>query len=81
MSKELSKTQKGLLIGLGVGVAAPAAIVGGLALVGFGAGGVVAGSIAAAIQSSIGSVAAGSAFASMFRILKPMFLFKIQTFE
>ncbi len=59
-----AKWKKGLLIGLGVGVAAPVAITGGLALAGFGAGGVVAGSVAAGIQSAIGNVAAGSLFAS-----------------
>ncbi|KAH9893777.1 hypothetical protein F4778DRAFT_748456 [Xylariomycetidae sp. FL2044] len=41
-------------------VAAPAAVVG---LAGFGSGGVVGGSLAAAIQGGIGNVAAGSAFA------------------
>ena len=53
-------------VGAAVGVAAPVVVLGGLALTGFGAGGVVAGSVAAAIQSSIGSVAAGSLFASMY---------------
>lgn len=36
-----------------------------ISLVGFGAGGVVKGSIAAVIHSSIGSVAAGSTFATL----------------
>jgi len=36
-----------------------------LAAVGFGPGGVVAGSIAAAIQAQIGAVAAGSVFAAL----------------
>ncbi|KLO16747.1 hypothetical protein SCHPADRAFT_198679 [Schizopora paradoxa] len=42
---------------------APAAIVGGLGLIGFSSAGVVGGSLAAGIQSSIGLVRAGSAFA------------------
>mmetsp|Transcript_12394 Transcript_12394/g.16273 ORF Transcript_12394/g.16273 Transcript_12394/m.16273 type:complete len:170 (+) Transcript_12394:69-578(+) len=50
------------------GVAGAAAVVatGGLALTlaGFGAGGIVSGSIAAGIQSGIGNVAAGSLFAA-----------------
>jgi len=50
---------KWLLIGGGA-VAGVAAIP---MLVGFGSAGIVGGSIAAAIQSSIGNVAAGSAFA------------------
>ena len=53
--------QKGVCIGAIVWVAAPFAIFGGLAIVGFGAGGVVAGSLAALYQ---GTVAAGSLFAS-----------------
>lgn len=36
-----------------------------LAWLGFGAGGVVAGSIAAGVQSMIGNVAAGSLFAAL----------------
>ena len=59
----------GLAIGASVGVAAPAIIVGGLGLVGFGAGGVMAGSAAAGIQATIGNVAAGSLFASKFEYL------------
>ena len=47
-----------------VGVAAPFAIVGGLAIAGFGAWGVVAGSPAAVAQAAIGNVAANSLFAS-----------------
>ena len=54
----------GVGVGAAVGVAAPVAVAAGLAVTGFGAGGVVAGSVAAGIQSSIGSVAAGSLFAS-----------------
>ena len=50
--------------GLAVGLAAPFAIGAGLAALGFGAAGVGAGTVAAGIQSGIGNVAAGSAFAS-----------------
>lgn len=49
--------------GVAVGVAAVAAAPVVLAAVGFGTGGVVAGSLAAGMQASIGNVAAGSAFA------------------
>ena len=56
--------QKGVCIAAVVGVATPFAIVGGLAIAGFGAGGVVAGSAAAVAQAGIGNVAAGSLFAS-----------------
>ena len=48
-------------IGLGIVVAAPVA----LPVIGFSSSGVVAGSLAAAIQSSIGNVAAGSIFATL----------------
>ncbi|KAH9365957.1 hypothetical protein HPB48_001690 [Haemaphysalis longicornis] len=51
----------GLAVGVGAVVAAPIA----LAAAGFGTGGVVAGSLAAVIQSSIGNVVAGSAFAAL----------------
>lgn len=47
--------------GIGLGAAAPAVFMGILSAMGFGAGGVVAGSAAATIQSTIG---AGSAFAT-----------------
>ena len=63
-NENVKKAAIGIGVGAAVGVAAPLAVVGGLAVTGFGAGGVVAGSIAAGIQSSIGSVAAGSLFAS-----------------
>ncbi|KAJ3267869.1 hypothetical protein HDV01_003871 [Terramyces sp. JEL0728] len=59
--------QRIALIGAGVvgcTVAALLVLMGGLAAVGFESGGVVAGSIAAGIQSSIGSVAASSIFAT-----------------
>ena len=59
--KTLKKVVKGVAIG--------GAIVSGIALapiaIGFGSAGIAAGSIAAAIQSGIGNVAAGSAFATM----------------
>ena len=51
-----------VLIGLGVGITALAAVP---IIMGFGTGGIVAGSIAAAIQSGIGNVAAGSTFATL----------------
>ena len=60
-------------VGATVGVAAPVAVVAALAATGFGAGGVVPGSVAAGIQSSIGSVASASLFAS-----KP-FMYKFKT--
>ncbi|KIM32301.1 hypothetical protein M408DRAFT_326907 [Serendipita vermifera MAFF 305830] len=44
-----------------VGVAAPALVL----AAGFGTGGIIAGSIAAGVQSTIGNVAAGSAFAAL----------------
>lgn len=47
---------------VGVGTAV---VGGGLMLAGFGAGGIVAGSVAAGIQSGIGNVAAGSVFATV----------------
>lgn len=52
-------------VGIGVAIAGGAILfIAGLPMVlGFGAGGIVAGSVAAAIQASIGNVAAGSAFA------------------
>ncbi|KAJ3317284.1 hypothetical protein HDV06_001804 [Boothiomyces sp. JEL0866] len=59
--------QRAAIIGAGVvgcTVAAPFVLIGVLAAVGFGASGPVAGSIAAGIQSYIGSVAAGSTFAA-----------------
>ena len=54
----------GPCIGAVVGVAAPFVIYGGLAIFGFGAAGVVAGTKAAAAQAAIGNVAANSLFAS-----------------
>jgi len=45
-------------------VTAPAVAAGVVGLIGFGPGGVVAGSLAAAIHSCIGNVAAGSLFAT-----------------
>ena len=65
-NETVRKVAIGVGVGAAVGVATPVVVVGGLALTGFGAGGVVAGSVAAGIQSSIGSVAAGSLFASMY---------------
>jgi len=47
-----------------VGIAAPFAIPFALGALGFGGAGVVGGSVAAAVQSGIGNVAAGSAFAA-----------------
>ncbi|KAJ3491922.1 hypothetical protein NLI96_g384 [Meripilus lineatus] len=44
-------------------VIAPGVLVGVLLIVGFGPGGVIAGSLAASLHSGIGTVAAGSAFA------------------
>ena len=54
-------------IGLGVGIAGITilGIAGAPILLGFGVGGIAAGSIAAAIQASIGNVVAGSAFAAL----------------
>ena len=63
-NETVRKVAIGVGVGAAVGVAAPVAVAAGLAVTGFGAGGVVAGSVAAGIQSSIGSVAAGSLFAS-----------------
>ncbi|KAK7059873.1 hypothetical protein R3P38DRAFT_2759240 [Favolaschia claudopus] len=51
------------LLGAGLAVIVPALLVAVLNLIGFGAGGVAAGSLAAIIHASIGNVAAGSAFA------------------
>ncbi|KAJ7443608.1 hypothetical protein B0H11DRAFT_2250524 [Mycena galericulata] len=51
------------LIALGGIVVGPAILVGVLNLIGFGAAGVSAGTLAAAIQAAIGNVAAGSLFA------------------
>ena len=56
-----SKVAKALMIG-GAVVAAPCLA---MSAMGFGAAGIVGGSVAAGIQSSIGSVAAGSTFAAM----------------
>ena len=56
----------GVGVGAAVGIAAPVVVLGGLAVMGFGAVGVGAGTFAAGMQSS--SVAAGSLFASMFII-------------
>ena len=50
----------GLCIGVAATVAAPFVIGGGLAMYGFGAGGVVAGTKAAVAHAAIGNVAAGS---------------------
>ena len=46
------------------GVAGPLIVTSGLSLVGFGAAGVKAGSLAAGIHSGIGNVVAGSIFSS-----------------
>ncbi|KAK7059895.1 hypothetical protein R3P38DRAFT_3168352 [Favolaschia claudopus] len=51
------------LYGLGAALIGPAVLVGLLNVIGFGAAGVGAGSLAALIQSTIGNVAAGSVFA------------------
>jgi hypothetical protein len=51
---------------LGAVIAGPVAVVGGLAVLGFGGAGIAAGSIAAGIQSGIGNVVVGSAFAGNF---------------
>ena len=48
---------------LTVTVAAPLAVAGGLAALGFGAAGVGAGTVAAGLQAGIGNVVAGSLFA------------------
>ena len=74
-NETVKKVAIGVGVGAAVGVAAPVAVLGGLALTGFGAGGVVAGSVAAGIQSYIGSVAAGSLFASK------LIINSIQNFE
>jgi hypothetical protein len=55
----------GIFTGIVIGMAAPVVAIAALGAVGFGAAGVAAGSVAAGIQSGIGSVAAGSLFASM----------------
>ena len=51
----------------GAVIAGPLAFTYGLAALGFGSAGVGAGTIAAGIQSGIGNVAAGSAFAGQHR--------------
>ena len=66
----MSKTEKNILIGVAVGaVAIPVVVYGApvvLSAVGFGNGGVMAGSSAAAWHSSIGAaVTAGSTFAQL----------------
>jgi len=48
-----------------VGCAAPAVILAPLSLLGFGAGGIAAGSVAAGMQAGVGNVVAGSVFAFM----------------
>ena len=48
---------------VGASIAGPLVITGGLALAGFGAAEVGAGTLAAGIQSGIGNVVAGSLFA------------------
>lgn len=55
----------GALVGAGIGLGATVVTPAVLAFAGFSAGGVVAGSIAAGVQSSIGNVAAGSMFATL----------------
>ena len=50
---------------VGASIAGPLVITGGLALLGFGAAGVGAGTLAAGIQSGIGNVVAGSLFAGI----------------
>ena len=54
---------------VGIGAAVTGGVIAGVALLpitlGFGTTGIVAGSVAAATQSSIGAVAAGSTFATM----------------
>lgn len=55
----------GTLVGAGIGLVAVAVAPAALTVVGFSSGGVVAGSIAAGVQSSIGNVAAGSIFATL----------------
>lgn len=54
-------------LGMAAGIGGAVVATGGLALTaaGFGASGIVGGSIAAAVQSSIGNVAAGSTFAAL----------------
>ena len=58
----VAENKNSILIGAGAGaVLVPAAVL----AVGFAPSGIVAGSLAAAAQSSVGNVAAGSAFAGM----------------
>ena len=65
MSSWWKKPVVGAVVGGGVclGLAVASPII--LPAVGFGAGGVLAGSAAAAVQSTIGNVAAGSLFATL----------------
>jgi hypothetical protein len=54
-----------ILYNVALGVGTTAAVVGvGATIIGFGVGGIAAGSIAAGMQSSIGCVAAGSVFST-----------------
>ena len=55
----------GALVGAGISLGAVVVAPAVLTIVGFSSGGVVAGSIAAGVQSSIGNVAAGSMFATL----------------
>ena len=66
----LKKFGVGLGIGVAAGVAAPLVATAALGAVGFSTGGVLAGSMAAGIQSSIGNVVTGSGFASKSQIVK-----------
>ena len=58
-----------ILCQIGKGAAITGGIIAGVGLVpmalGFGTGGIVAGSVAAGVQSTIGNVAAGSAFSTL----------------
>ena len=66
----LKKVGFGLGIGVAAGVAVPLVATAALGAVGFSTGGVLAGSMAAGIQSSIGNVVTGSGFASKSQIVK-----------
>ena len=74
----LKKVGIGLGMGVAAGVAAPLVANAALWSFGFSAGGVMAGSMAAGIQTSIGNVAAGSSFASKSQIVKNFSLMELE---
>ena len=75
----LKKVGIGLGIGVAAGVAAPLVATAALGVAGFSPVGVVAGSAAAAVQASIGNVAAGSLFASKSNYTS-LYLYSFQPF-